>query len=258
MNRYEQTLGLLPDWGPDCVTGLLDTLDSAERPFPCTFGVAAARRGGLRFGFVEDSEDERTWWPLLDILTEYLKIYQEISRDTSLVVFFGHGERAAEMREYRARFWRILQFLHDHDEQPWPRDIPRDADHTQWEFSFGGEPMFVVCNTPAHAARRSRHSEGFLITFQPRWVFEGLAPDSPRGQAARRTIRTRLAAYDAVPASPDLGDYGDPANREWRQYFLADHNDDEQAEVGQADTGLAEEELGGRQPARCPFRHRPE
>ena len=242
MNWHEQTLGLLPDWGPEYVSELHATLDSAERPFPCTFGVAAARRGGLRYGFVEDSDDERSWWPLLDILTEYLKIYQEIGgRDTSLVVFFRRREQEsaapAPMAEYRDRFWRILRFLHAHDEEPWPMDIPRDAEDAQWEFSFGGEPIFVVCNTPAHTARRSRHSEGFLITFQPRWVFEGLEADTPRGAAARRTIRRRLAAYDAVEASPALGDYGDPANREWKQYFLGDGNQDEP-------TG------------RCPFQHR--
>lgn len=245
MNWHEDTLGLLPDWGPEHVADLLGTLDSTERPFPCAFGVAAARRRGLRYGFVEDSDDERSWWPLLDILTEYLKIYQEIGgRDTSLVVFFRRREQEADapapMAEYRDRFWRILQFLHEHDEEPWPLDIPRDADDARWEFSFGGVPIFVVCNTPAHTARRSRHSEGFLITFQPRWVFEGLEADTPRGAAARRTIRRRLAAYDAVEASPDLGDYGDPGNREWKQYFLDDGD-------GGGDEVAA---------AKCPFHHR--
>lgn len=240
MDWHGQTLGLLPDWGPACVRDLSGVLQAAQRPFPCTFAVAAARRGTLRFGFVEDSADERAWWPLLDILTQYLKVYKDLSRDTSLVVFFRPDDRpgAPTMADCQARFWRVLQFLHEHDDQPWPQDIPTGADDARWEFSFGGTPIFVVCSTPRHAARRSRHSDGFLITFQPRWVFEGLAADTARGLAARRTIRRRLAAYDTVPASPHLGDYGNPANREWRQYFLTDDNDD------------------GEQPARCPFRYR--
>lgn len=244
MTLPEHTLGLLPDWGQASAEELYDVLRSTERPFPCTFAVASARRGHLRFGFIEDSADERTWWPLLDILNEYLKVYREIDRDTSLVVFFGPERDQAPMAEYRDRFWRILQFLHRHDDEPWPQEIPQDTDKTEWEFSYGGTPIFVVCNTPAHSARRSRHSDGFLITFQPRWVFEGLEAHTPKGAGARRTIRRRLAAYDAVAASPELGDYGDPANREWRQYFLADHNEPELDADGNA--------------ARCPFHHRAE
>jgi len=99
-----------------------------------------------------------------------------------------------------------------------------------WEFSFGGTSIFVVCNTPSHTRRRSRYSPGFVITFQPRWVFEGLEPESARGAAARRVIRKRLRAFDGTAPSAALGNYGDPANREWRQYFLPDKNTD--AEMG--------------------------
>ena len=236
MNWDDQTLGQLPDWGPACGIELIETLLSGERPFPCTFAVAAAKRNTLRFGFIEDSAEPDTWWPLLEIMIEYLKIYQDISRDTSLVVFFKPEAELRPMADYRSRFWRILQFLHDNDPHPWPADIPADVDSTEWEFSFNGVPIFVVCNTPAHDRRKSRHSPGFLITFQPRWVFEGLEADSPRGIAARRVIRKRLARFDEVEASPELGAYGDPANREWRQYFLPDDNDTPEP--------------------RCPFHHR--
>jgi hypothetical protein len=64
-----------------------------------------------------------------------------------------------------------------------------------------------------------------MITFQPRPVFDGLDADTPAGQRARKIIRGRLATYDAVPAHSALGPYGDPAHREWRQYFLPDATD---------------------------------
>ena len=76
-----------------------------------------------------------------------------------------------------------------------------------------------------------------LITFQPRWVFEGLEGHTRRGRSARELIRRRLATYDDVPAHPSLGDYGAPDTREWRQYFLPD----------------AEESPSGR----CPFHAAP-
>ncbi|MCM3886206.1 YqcI/YcgG family protein [Frankia sp. R82] len=234
------TLGPLPSWGTDCVRTMIDTLTSTDELFPCVFAVAAANRGGLRFGFVDDLDDSRTWSVLPDILATYLAVYQGISRNTSLVVFFGSGRdeardgardeaarvldkaRARDILAYEQRFWSLLQYLHDGDGEPWPLDVPTDTDDAGWEFSFRGSQLFVVCNTPAHQRLRSRSSPVFTITFQPRWVFEGLEPHTPRGAAARRTIRARLRTMDEVDSTPLLGAFGDPANREWKQYFLRD------------------------------------
>jgi FPC/CPF motif-containing protein YcgG len=99
-----------------------------------------------------------------------------------------------------------------------------EPDNDRWEFCFADTPMFVVCNTPAHRRRRSRSGLGLTITFQPRWVFEGLEGDAPAGVKARRTIRARIDRYDTLPPSPRLGVYGAPGNREWRQYFLPDED----------------------------------
>ncbi len=230
------TIGRLPQWGAPYAEDLLRALLSIQEPFPCTFAAVAARKKSLRFGFIESLHDADTWWPLVDILSGYLKVYQKISRDTSLVVFFPPENKILSMVEYYYKFWEILQFLHDNDPEAWPASIPRQVDDEWWEFSFGGVPIFVVCSTPAHDRRKSRGSPTFLITFQPRWVFEGLEAGTPRGATARRVIRERLRAYDHVEPSTELGAYGDTGNREWRQYFLPDDNDDS---------------LPG-----CPFRHR--
>jgi uncharacterized protein len=234
-NVRPQVIGGLPDWGTFHATDLLDTLTSSEMPFPCTFAVSAAKRAGLRFGFVENLHDRRTWAVLPAIVLAYLESYQRIARETSLILLFKREQRVAGLTDYHRKFWEVLQFLHDHDPVPWPVEIPRRADDSRWEFSFGGTPMFVVCNTPAHRLRQSRYSPSFTITLQPRWVFEDLGADTVRGSAARRVIRNRLRAFDATQPSPELGNYGDPDNREWRQYFLPEHN-----EV---------------RPSRCPLRH---
>jgi uncharacterized protein len=230
------TIGPLPDWGAECARELLGTLVAPEEPFPCTFAVAAAKRMTLRFGFVDGLDDPAAWKRLPGILSAYLGQYQEISRGTSLVVFFRDDAPPRELAAYHERFWSILQYLHDEDESPWPAGLPTDPEHYLWEFAFEGTEVFVVCNTPAHQARRSRHSPVFVITFQPRWVFEGLEPDTPRGSAARRVIRARLRRFDSVEPAPELGSYGDPDNREYRQYFLPDGN--------------------GGPPAGCPFQRR--
>ncbi|MEV6395082.1 YqcI/YcgG family protein [Streptomyces sp. NPDC051907] len=235
----ENIIGETPQWGTVCLQELQETLLSDSSPFPCTFAVAGVKKDTLRYGFVEDLDDERSWESLGDVLTEYLKTYRELGRETSLVVFFRPESEVRTLQEYRERFWAVLRYLHERDTSPWPAEVPRDTDDPWWEFSFGGTPIFVVCNTPAHELRRSRHSPGFFITFQPRWVFEGLEADTPPGAAARRTIRKRLARYDAVEPARALGSYGDPDNREWQQYFLPDEPTRESAE----------------EQRKCPFQH---
>ncbi|MFC4948782.1 YqcI/YcgG family protein [Pseudonocardia sp. GCM10023141] len=218
-------IGDVPEWGAPYLAELTSTLQSVSDPFPCTFAVAAARKRTLRFAFVDDLGDDAAWAGLATSLRQYLQIYQEFSRDTSFVALFRPERTQRELAGYRERFWSVLQYLHDHDDEPWPAEIPTDPEDPHWEFCFGGTPIFVVCNTPAYSARRSRFGRNFQITFQPRWVFDELGPDSPRGIAARRSIRRRLLAYDRMPPSGFLGDYGDPANREYRQYFLPDRED---------------------------------
>ncbi|MEV0055392.1 YqcI/YcgG family protein [Saccharopolyspora shandongensis] len=222
----------VPSWGENSLREFHRTVRSADAPFPCTFGVSAAKRGMLRFGFVEDLADERTWGPLVGILAEYLSEYREIGRETSLVVYFRPESAERSLANYRERFWALLQYLHEHDPKPWPGEIPTDSDDPMWEFSFAGTPIFVVCNTPAHTERRSRHSGGFLVTFQPRWVFEELAVGTAKGDAARRVIRERLRRYDGMEPAGSLGAYGDPENREWLQYFLPDSDAESDAPVG--------------------------
>ena len=60
------------------------------------------------------------------------------------------------------------------------------------------------------------------MLFQPRNVFAKIEGGTPAGTQARQVIQARLRTWDTEPPHPDLGDYGDPSNHEWRQYFLAD------------------------------------
>ena len=74
--------------------------------------------------------------------------------------------------------WRAL------DKNAWPAEIPEQVDHPMWEFSFAGEPIFVVCSTPAHVMRQSRRASTFMLTFQPRWVFEKILGTEKAASAA--------------------------------------------------------------------------
>jgi uncharacterized protein len=216
----------LPEWCTHAYREVRESLLSPQRPFPCTFAVEAMEKSHLRFVFLGDPSQPEVLQQLVRALGTYALTYRQIARFTSLIAIFARvGTRPID--EYRQLFWHVLQSLHDHDPFPWPGWIPSQTDDPLWEFSFWGEPWFVVCTTPAHARRRSRFSSYFTITFQPREVFLGLDARTPAGDAARKTIRERLRAYDEVAPSPRLGAYGDARHREWLQYFLPDQDDED-------------------------------
>jgi FPC/CPF motif-containing protein YcgG len=224
--------GRAPHWAAPAVRRFEDDLAPTDARFPCTFAVAALNKGNLRFGFVDSAIDQSTWSPLPGILAGYAARASSIARITSLVVFFGSPKdyEARPVGWYEERLWAVLGYLRSRDPEPWPASLPSDPEDPNWEFAFAGHPIFVVCSTPAHRRRRSRMTSDLVITFQPRCVFDGLEAGTLRGEAARRTIRERLAGYDAIAPSPLLSGYGEPGNREWRQYFLDDDNAEAEAE----------------------------
>jgi uncharacterized protein len=195
-------------------------LESRARPFPCIFGAAALKADQLRFAFHDTLA--APW--LAAVLASYLKVARDIGPYTSLVTFARPGP-VSGLEGYRKRMWALLRDVAELDTQPWPAAVDSRLDHPTWEFSFAGEPIFVVCNTPAHVLRQSRHASTFMITFQPRFVFDGVLDGRAKGDRAVAAVRQRLAAYDMVPASPSLGRYGEADVREHEQYFLSDDNE---------------------------------
>lgn len=198
---------------------MMSVLESSVRPFPCVYGISGFRTDGLRFAFL-DRIEPKSMGP---VLKAYMTSSRSHGRLTSLVTFERPGE-VETMQQYRTRFWQLLDGLSEIDESEWPHDIPTRIDHPRWEFCFAGEPIFVVCNSPAHIRRQSRRSSGFTVTFQPRWVFEGITDTEKNAMAAFQAIRSRISEFDMLEPSPALGRYGDASVREYAQYFLDDEN----------------------------------
>lgn len=196
------------------------TLSSTSRPFPCIFGVTGMKGDKLRYAFIDPLDP----MSLAPVLAEYVANARDIGKMTSLVVF-GRPGPVQSIEAYRDRFWHLLDGLARLDAAPRPEEIPEELDATKWEFCFAGEPIFVVCNTPAHVLRQSRRSTSFMVTFQPRWVFEGITDtEEPAALRALAAVRDRLADFDAIEVAPYLGNYGAPGNREYQQYFIDDSN----------------------------------
>ena len=197
---------------------------SEARPFPCVFGVTGYRQDQLRYLFLDPFDVESLGAQLRQFLAEA----HSHGPNTSLVMF-TRPRPVQTLDAYYRKLWLTLDLLARLDQSPWPADIPDQIDHPLWEFSFAGEPIFVVCSTPAHVMRQSRRSSAFMLTFQPRWVFERILGTEKAAMAAFADVRQRLIPFDGVPPSPLLGRYGESDGREYRQYFLMDDN---QAQAG--------------------------
>jgi uncharacterized protein len=194
-------------------------MSSEARPFPCIFGVSGYRTDQLRYLFLDPFEVEVLGAQLAHFVAES----RSLGPNTSLIVF-TRPRPVQTLSAYYRKMWLTLDQLARLDKSPWPDTIPEQIDHPMWEFSFAGEPIFVVCSTPAHVMRQSRRSSAFMLTFQPRWVFEKILATEKAASAAFAEVRKRLIPYDSTSPSPLLGRYGNNDGREYQQYFLADDN----------------------------------
>ena len=189
--------------------------------FPCHFGAQSVRDGEPLYTAVPSTTDPDALLAFRDTLLEYLDTYPDAPGRASLVTFFKPPAREFTEADYHETLWHLLQFLHVHDPEPWPAEIPTDPDDPRWEFSFGGEPMFPTCRAPFYDDRKSRYCPvGLEITFQPRALFAGITHDTEAGERAREQIQGRLEEYDGVCPHADLGDWGVEGDREWPQYLF--------------------------------------
>jgi len=224
--------GAAPDWIVDHWTSFRDGLlgERNDSPFPCYFGVESVKNGDPLYTAVPSMTDKDALLDLGRVLGEYLDTWRDHSDYASLVTFFKPPEAELSEADYHEHLWHILQFLHIHDPEPWPEEIPTAPDDPYWEFSFAGEPIFPTCRAPFYEDRKSRFCPiGLEITFQPRALFEhhDVTGDTDTGQHARAVIQDRLGDYDGVCPHADLGDWGVDGDREWPQYMLSE--DDTQA-----------------------------
>jgi len=215
--------GQKENWKSSVFEDFYSTMTNEDEKFPCIFGTAGVKDQQVRYYFSDSQAENPDIDSLAVVLEEYVKKSRLYGKNTSLVTFFRPSSGMPTLKDYEKYFWDILQTLHHIDSSNWPKNISEIPDHYLWEFSFSEESIFVVCNTPAHKLRRSRHSNTFMITFQPRWVFDFL--QKPAGEKSKKAVRTILKSYDNIDVHPELGTYGNTNNKEWLQYFLSDSNE---------------------------------
>ncbi|MEC3918402.1 YqcI/YcgG family protein [Nocardia sp. CDC160] len=211
----------IPRWFASALT--VFQWEVGHRDYPCHFGRRALERREL---FVTPLE-RNDYRPLAERLAVFLDYVRPTPKLRQVLAAFIEPDDSASHEDHAQTFWAALRYLHRHDDRPWPADFARDPADPLWEFCFHGTAMFVFAAAPTHRLRRSRRlGESLVLMFQPRNVFHGIEGGTPAGAAARKQIRDRLAAWDVATLHPSMGDYGDPSNFEWRQYFIPDDDTD--------------------------------
>lgn len=191
-----------------------------DKTFPCYFGMTAEKNNELRYSYLQRDD----WSHLPQTIEAFLALFDtpQLTRH-GFFLFVEPEQEEKSIEYYRAYFWEILQYLHNQDNKPWPRDYPLDPDHHLWAFSFAGEPFFVFGNAPAYKQRKTRDlGNSLVLGFQPRRIFEGLEGTSEGGLMSREKVRQRVEKWDNLPKHPNISHYGDPEHREWKQYFIGD------------------------------------
>jgi FPC/CPF motif-containing protein YcgG len=212
---------LLPTWlGPamDCFREQV-----TNRGYPCTFGRRALIDRELWLTWVSPGDPST----LPHDLSAFLDTTLEAPGRQPLAVFVEPTAEPRTHEEYDELFWSLLQCVHDHDDRPWPADVPEDPHEEGWQFCFHGTPMFVFALVPTNVLRRSRNvGDCLVILFVPKYLFGGIEVGTSVGNSARIGIRKRLERWDAVPMHPSLGSIDVFSEREWEQYVIPDDDSD--------------------------------
>jgi N-omega-hydroxy-L-arginine synthase len=196
--------------------------------FPCPFSQSAAKNGRLLFTFIDDNDSNSLHQSAND-LREYLKRAArwdgKVSTAEPLLMAFNPEKFSADCVEaYHEMGWKVLQFWHDNDPEPWPMDVSVDPHSPFWSMCFAGIQIFVNMSNPAHKLRLSRNlGDAMIFVINPRKRFDQVAGDNPQGHKIREIVRQRIEAYDAISPSPVLGHY-EAGDIEWLQYGLTESN----------------------------------
>jgi FPC/CPF motif-containing protein YcgG len=212
----------IPCWGGDVHREFLAAI--LDRKFPCTFAALGLSEGLYRFAFAPDPRAPHCAEELAAAISAYLDWLDTVPPGKEmyavLIVFCEPAEDIDE-NSYRRIFEKLLREVNRRDPAPWPAHVPKHADDARFTFCFGGREIFVNANTPSHYHRRSRNlGPSLTLVLQPRDSFDKIGT-----RKVRETIRARVAAFDGMPASPEIGVFGDERNREYAGYFLSDDND---------------------------------
>ena len=172
--------------------------------FPCLGAKSVFRRGSAVHVVLDDMDDPGTAQVLLERLRTFADDITGEDGFHSFVVSFrrpGHPDEAA----FEASLFRLLQRLHDADDETWAPGVEADPSDPHFAFSAGGTAYFIVGLHPA-ASRVARRAPLATLVFNPHDQFEQLRAEG-RFDGMRTTIRRRDEDLQGT-VNPMVSDHG--------------------------------------------------
>jgi len=219
----------MPDWAPASFRQVSSIL--ANEAFPCIFARQANHLKSGWLCFVDSVDATAGRETVKRAILSYIGILKRYPRTRAtimpLMVVAKPSYPRLSLKEYRDSAWGLFQYLHDHDPEPWPVDVPPDPDRGDWSFCFGGIQLFSNVSNPAHLIHKSRNlGDALTFAMQPRTNFDLVGGNNKKGRQVRQEIRARAERYEGRPAASHLGFFGTPENREWLQMATKDSEAD--------------------------------
>lgn len=188
--------------------------------FPCLGAKSVFRRESVTHLVLDDMDDPSTPRVLLERLTEFAEQTSQSDDFRSFMVTF-RGPVPAGEADFETRLYRILQGMHDADEEPWAPGVATDPTDPHFAFSAGGHAYFIVGMHPA-ASRVARRAPLPTLVFNAHDQFERLREEG-RFEGMRETIRRRDEELQGS-VNPMAADHGETS--EALQYSGRRHDPD--------------------------------
>ncbi|MHA3835621.1 guanitoxin biosynthesis heme-dependent pre-guanitoxin N-hydroxylase GntA [Terrabacter sp. AAH1] len=173
--------------------------------FPCLGAKSVFRRGNFEHAVLDDMDGPDTPQLLLERLTRFADGIAGEDGFHSFIVTFrrpAHDDEGA----FESSLFRLLQRLHDADDETWARGVGADPTDPHFAFSVAGTAYFIVGLHPA-ASRVARRAPLATLVFNPHDQFEQLRADG-RFDGMRSTIRRRDVDLQGS-VNPMVADHGE-------------------------------------------------
>jgi FPC/CPF motif-containing protein YcgG len=213
----------LSEWVVKAKEQLVTTITQKCPLFPCFFAPSALTNRTLYYSFIEQKELAQPYRALKD-LQELVSLEMNPKSYAALVLFVDTGSHDMSLKGYEQCFWNLLQFIHDHDPEKWPEEIPKNPDDLGWKFCFAGVPLFINAHSSAYKERRTRWAPcDLMLIIQQFANIDHLALHCKDPKSISERIRSYVQIYDGKPISCSFGHhFADPQVHNWKQFWLSE------------------------------------
>lgn len=184
-----------------------------KRKHPCIMAKTVFMMDKYHLNTYDNCENDECLETLLRDLEQYLENYDfESNEFESFLAVFPNLAIDSEI-QFESTLWKVLQRLHELDDQSWDDTVSEDPDDPHFSFSLKGRAFYIIGLHPK-SSRIARQSPYPTLVFNLHWQFEKLR-EMGTYQKVKSTIRKRDKKLQGS-INPVLKDFGN--DTETKQY----------------------------------------